>query len=61
MGKKKTKMGRPPMDPKDKRSVVTSFKLTRDQRRVLGVDAKRQGMSVSEYIVYCWQQQKAKA
>jgi hypothetical protein len=61
MNRKKPKMGRPPVDPAKKRGVVTTFKLTKQERTQLEQDAKRQGMTVSAYIVFCWQQQKAKA
>jgi hypothetical protein len=59
MSKKKVKMGRPPVDPVKKRGVVTTFKLTHDERKELEADAKKHGMNISEYIVYCWQKAKA--
>lgn len=51
-------MGRPPVDPTKKRGVVTTFKLTRDERRELEADAAKQGMNISEYILNCWRKVK---
>ena len=51
---KKKKMGRPPLKPKDRRTAVTTLRLTETDRELLEKEAKAKGMSISSYLLYCW-------
>ena len=52
--KKKKKMGRPPLKPKDRRSAITTLRLTETDRKLLEKQAGSKGMSISSYLLYCW-------
>ena len=54
MKAKKTKMGRPPLKPKDRRTALVTLRLTRADRDLLEKQAKSKGMSISSYLLYCW-------
>jgi len=51
---KKKKMGRPPLKPKDRRTAVTTLRLTETDRKLLVKEAEAKGMSISNYLLYCW-------
>lgn len=55
MAKRKTKMGRPPKNPKDKCSRIVTLRLTPSQHRQLRGDVKRAKTSVSQFLIECWQ------
>jgi hypothetical protein len=52
--KKKSKMGRPPIDPRQKRAAVITFRLKAVDLAELDKDAKAAGMTRTDYLVYCW-------
>jgi len=60
MAKKKTKMGRPPLKEKDKRSKIVTLRLTLSERKELEQDAKAKVLSISNYLFECWQKMRAK-
>ena len=55
MEKKKAKMGRPPKKAKDKRAAVVTLRLKPAERKQLEKDAKAKGLSLSSYLLECWQ------
>jgi hypothetical protein len=50
---KKKKMGRPRLNPKDKRSAVITLRLTQEERELLEKEANAQSLSVSSYLLKC--------
>ena len=60
MKKKKVKMGRPPLKAKDRRTKIVTLRLTKSQRKELEQDAKAKGLSISDYLLECWQKSRAK-
>jgi predicted HicB family RNase H-like nuclease len=60
MGKKKTKMGRPPLKDKDKRSKLVTLRLKESDHKQLAKDANAKGLSLSSYLVECWQKVRRK-
>jgi uncharacterized protein (DUF1778 family) len=55
MKKKKFKMGRPPLKAKDRKVACVTLRLNRSERKQLEQDAKARGMSLSSYLLDCWQ------
>jgi hypothetical protein len=53
--KKKKKAGRPPMKVRDRKSTMISFRLRQDEYRRLRDEAKAAKMTISGYLLYCWQ------
>jgi uncharacterized protein (DUF1778 family) len=51
---KKKKMGRPRLNPKDKRRAVVTLRLTQEERELLEKEANTQSLSVSSYLLKCW-------
>ena len=60
MTKKKTKMGRPPLKEIDKRNKIVTLRLKKSERKELEQDAKIKGLSISNYLLECWQKSRAK-
>ena len=60
MGKKKVKMGRPPLKEKDRRTALVTLRLKHSEREQLEKDAKAKGLSFSSYLVECWQKARRK-
>ena len=60
MAKKKAKMGRPPLKAKDKRTVITTVRLKKADRSQLEKEAKAEGLTLSSYLLQCWQKARAK-
>jgi predicted HicB family RNase H-like nuclease len=60
MAKKKKKMGRPPLKPKDRRTAITTLRLTKTDRNQLEKEAAARGLSLSSYLMQCWQKVRAK-
>ena len=60
MAKKKKKMGRPPLKAKDKRTALVSLRLKKTERDQLEKEAKAKGLSISNYLLECWQKSRAK-
>ena len=58
MRKKTTKMGRPPLKEKDKRKALITLRLKTSERKALEKDAKAKGLSISSYLLECWQKSK---
>ncbi|HUT30837.1 MAG TPA: hypothetical protein VMX13_13680 [Sedimentisphaerales bacterium] len=59
MRKKKAKMGRPPLRAKDRRTALVTLRLKTSQRKELLQDAKAKGLSLSTYLLKCWQKTRA--
>jgi len=55
MAKKKAKMGRPPLKVKDRRTALVTLRLKPSQRKELEQAAKVKGLSLSSYLLECWQ------
>jgi uncharacterized protein (DUF1778 family) len=58
MGKNKRKMGRPPLKEKDRRTALVTLRLRPSQRKELEKDAKARGLSLSTYLLECWQKSR---
>ena len=55
MVKKKIKMGRPPLKEKDRRNAFVTMRLKANEYKELKQDAKAEGLSLSKFILDCWQ------
>jgi hypothetical protein len=51
---KKKKMGRPTLRPKNRRTALITLRLTSTDRALLLKEAKAKGLSISNYLFYCW-------
>lgn len=51
----KNRMGRPPLKACERRSTITTLRLQPQARKQLEKDAKNKGMSLSDYLYWCWQ------
>ena len=60
MKKKKVKMGRPPLKHKDKRTKIVTLRLKPSDRKELAQDANAKNLSISDYLLECWQKSRAK-
>jgi uncharacterized protein (DUF1778 family) len=60
MAKRKKKMGRPPLKAKDKRTALVTLRLKKTDRNQLEKEAKARGLSLSNYLLECWQKSRAK-
>ncbi len=60
MAKRKKKMGRPTKKAKDRRSKPVTLRVTPSNHKQLKQDAKQAGMSISAYLLECWQITKGK-
>ncbi|NLH41515.1 MAG: hypothetical protein GX448_06710 [Planctomycetes bacterium] len=54
MAKKKSRMGRPPIDPATRLSEIVTLRMNRADHEQLRRDAKAAGLSVSMYLQECW-------
>ncbi len=57
---KKKKMGRPPLKAKDKRTAIVTLRLKKSERNELEKEAAARGLSLSSYLMQCWQKVRAK-
>jgi uncharacterized protein (DUF1778 family) len=57
---KKKKMGRPPLKAKDKRTALVTLRLKKTDRNQLEKEAKARGLSLSSYLLECWQKTRRK-
>lgn len=48
-------MGRPPLKAKDKRTALVTLRLKQSEHRQLEQDAKAKGLSLSSYLLECWE------
>jgi hypothetical protein len=55
MRKKKAKMGRPPLKKKDRRTALVTLRMKKTERDQLEREAKAKGLSISSYLLECWQ------
>jgi len=55
MRKKKAKMGRPPLKVKDRRIAIVTLRMKKTERDELEREAKAKGLSLSSYLLECWQ------
>jgi len=55
-GKKKSKMGRPPIPERKRRSAIVAVRLTRGERARLGREARRRGMTITEVLLEHWRE-----
>ncbi|MHC4114376.1 MAG: plasmid mobilization protein [Planctomycetota bacterium] len=53
-------MGRPPLKDKDKRSKLVTLRLKESDHKQLAKDANAKGLSLSSYLVECWQKVRRK-
>jgi uncharacterized protein (DUF1778 family) len=60
MRKKKPKMGRPPLKENDRRNKIVTLRLKPSERKELEQEAKAKGLSISNYLLECWQKSRAK-
>jgi uncharacterized protein (DUF1778 family) len=58
MSRKKSKMGRPPLKAKDKRTAIVTLRLKKTDRSQLEKEAKARGLSLSSYLLECWQKSR---
>jgi uncharacterized protein (DUF1778 family) len=58
MRKKKMKMGRPALEPKDRRTEIVTLRLKPSERKELTQDAKSRDLSISNYLLECWQKSR---
>lgn len=58
MIKKKAKMGRPALKVKDRRTKIVTLRLKPSERKELEKDAKAKGLSLSNYLLECWQKSR---
>jgi hypothetical protein len=58
MGKKRTKMGRPPLPVAKKRSYRATVRLTAEHYRWLTRGAKKEGLTLSAYIMKLLEKQR---
>jgi uncharacterized protein (DUF1778 family) len=58
MTKKKAKMGRPALKVKDRRTKIVTLRLKPSERKELEKDAKAKGLSLSNYLLECWQKSR---
>lgn len=56
--KKKSKMGRPPIQPADRRSVLVTVRFKPAQYEQLAGDAQAAGRTVAEHLRSCWQEHR---
>jgi uncharacterized protein (DUF1778 family) len=54
MVKKKIKMGRPPLNEKDRRNAFITLRLKANEYKELKQDAKTEGLSLSKFLLNCW-------
>jgi predicted HicB family RNase H-like nuclease len=59
IGKKKAKMGRPPLPPEERKSVYLSVRLTKAEHERLKALAKEQGVTVTELIMRQWREKES--
>ena len=57
-GKKKSKMGRPPLPPEGRKSVYLSVRLTKAELARLKALARERGVTVTELIMRPWREGK---
>jgi predicted HicB family RNase H-like nuclease len=55
MAKGKKKMGRPPIKAKDRRTALVTLRLKESDHKELEKNAKAKGLSLSSYLLECWQ------
>jgi len=60
MRKKKAKMGRPPLKEKDRRTAIVTLRMKKTERDELEREAIARGLSLSSYLLKCWQKARAK-
>ena len=60
MAKKKSKMGRPPLKAKNKRTAIITLRLKKADRDELEKEAKAKNLTLSGYLLECWQKSRAK-
>jgi hypothetical protein len=58
MSKKRAKMGRPSLKAKNRRTALVTLRLKPSERKDLEKDAKTKGLSLSTYLLECWQRSR---
>ena len=48
-------MGRPPINPADRRAKTITMRATENDKKALERDAKKAKLSISDYLYHCWQ------
>ena len=59
MRKKKAKMGRPPLRVKDRRTAIVTLRMKKTERDELEREAQASGLSLSSYLLECWEKSRA--
>ena len=57
---KKKKVGRPAINPKERRSVNVAVRMTEADYLQVKSDAAKAGLSVSLYLQTCWKNERTK-
>ena len=60
MKKKRTRMGRKPLEPKDKCSRMVSIRLRPPEYKALADDAKAADLTVTGMLLKCWRDTRGK-
>ena len=58
MKKKKAKIGRPALKVEDRRTKIVTLRLKPSERKELKKDADAKGLSLSIFLMECWQKSK---
>ena len=58
MGKKRTRMGRKPLNPEDKLSRIVTLRLKPSEYEQLANDASAADRTVTDYLRDCWQESR---
>ena len=55
-GHQKRKMGRPPLPREARRSAIVTLRMTEADRKRLERQAAEAGLSISAFLLKCWQE-----
>ena len=58
MKKQKAKMGRPPIKPSKRRSILIALRITKAEREILEREAKQTGQSIGDLLMKPWREVK---
>jgi len=52
-------MGRPPLKEKDRRTAIVTLRMKKTERDELEREAEARGLSLSSYLLECWNKTRA--
>jgi len=52
-------MGRPPLRVKDRRTAIVTLRMKKTERDELEREAQASGLSLSSYLLECWEKSRA--